>query len=113
MRVDKLRENSLGVVDPEEVGVQDRLNDAAQHRNWIPIAALCEESPDPVGDVKCSVGAERKEIMRRDRFGFTSPLQHEELWEDRNGLEPDRECPKHLHTTSVGAKEYSLPSRSL
>jgi hypothetical protein len=40
-------------------------------------------------------------------------LQHEELWEDRNGLEPDRECPKHLHTTSVGAKEYSLPSRSL
>ena len=34
--------------------------------------------------------------MRCYRFGFTSPLEHEELGEDGDGLEPDGEGPEYL-----------------
>lgn len=37
--------------------------------------------------------------MRCNRFCFTGPLQHEELGQDSDRLEPDGECPHDLHNS--------------
>lgn len=44
--------------------------------------------------------------MRRDIIRFTRPLQHEQLWEDGNGLQPDAERPQHFgNLVSVREKD--------
>ena len=35
--------------------------------------------------------------MGRDRIGLPSPLQHEKLGKDSDGLQPYREGPQYLH----------------
>ena len=51
---------------------------------------------DPIGDVERAVRAERGEVVRGDRLGLAGALEHEELGEDRDGLEEDRERPEDL-----------------
>lgn len=70
----------LCIVYPEEVGIQHCLYYTSDDRNCIEMAVLSEISPDPIRYVQGAVGSECEEIMRGDRFGFTSPLEHEELW---------------------------------
>jgi hypothetical protein len=91
------RGNSLCVVDVEEVRVKNGLNDTGNHCNWVVETRHIEEvTVNPVGDVQSSVRAKRKEIVGCDCFRFTCSLQHEELREDSDRLEPDGECPENL-----------------
>jgi hypothetical protein len=52
--------------------------------------------PDPVGNVESSVRAQRKDIVGCDRLCATSALQHKQLRQNRNTLQPDAERPEHL-----------------
>ena len=61
--------------------------------------------PDPVGDVKSPVRAQRKDVVGRDRLRAAGALQHEELRQNRNTFQPDAECPEHLGG-SVFVGEY-------
>ena len=52
--------------------------------------------PDPVGNVKRPVRAQRKDVVRGDRLSAAGALQHKQLGQDRNALEPDAERPEHF-----------------
>jgi hypothetical protein len=52
--------------------------------------------PNPVGNVKRPVSSERKYVVCGDRLCATGALQHKQLGQNRNALEPDAECPKHF-----------------
>lgn len=54
---------------------------------------LCKVPIEPVRYVQSSVYSQREEVMRGDGFRFARSLQHEQLWEDCNRLEPDGERP--------------------
>ena len=68
----------LGIIDPEKVGIQYRLQYPCYPRNWIYIS-LSEISVQPIRYIQCSVYAKGEQIMGRDRLSLTGPLQHEEL----------------------------------
>lgn len=89
----------LGVVNVEEIRVEDRLDDASDDGDDIEMA-LGEITVHPVRDVEGSVGTERKQIVRGDGFGLAGPLQHEELGQDSNRLKPNGESPEHLYRDS-------------
>ena len=55
----------------------------------------------PVGDVQSSVCAKGKEVMGSDCLCLSSPLQHEELGQDGDGLEEDGEGPEDLGEVEV------------
>jgi len=61
--------------------------------------------PDPVGNVKSSVRAQRKDVVGCDRLSAPGALQHEELRQNRDTFQPDAEGPKHLGG-SVFVGEY-------
>lgn len=89
--------HDLGVVDPEEVGVHDGLDDTSNNRNPVHLMAfLGNVSVDPVRDVQGSVKTQGSEIVGRDGLGLPCPLQHEELGHDGNRLEPNGEGPEDL-----------------
>lgn len=72
--------DSLRVIDVEEIRVQDRLDDTCNNGDGIVEARNLEKVPvDPVWYVQRSVGAKRKQIVRRNSLCFPSSLQHEEL----------------------------------
>lgn len=84
--------NSLGIVDPEEVAVQNSLNNSCQQGTWLQ-PALCRIPPDPIRNIQRSIHAEGKQIVSCDCFGLASPLKHEELGQDGHRLQPDTESP--------------------
>lgn len=96
LRRKRLNEYALGVVDPEEVGVEHGLDDTSDHGDGVPVVILGEESPDPVGNVKRSVSTQREQVVRCNSLCFTCPLQHEQLGKDGNRFQPDGERPEHL-----------------
>ena len=98
----RMNTHSLGIIDVEKVRIQNRLQRPRHPGDLIHIA-LCKVSVQPVGDVERPVDAEREEVVRGDGVGFAGALEHEELWEDGDGFEPDGEGPEHLlcHTPSV------------
>ena len=70
----------LGVVNVEEIRVQDRLDDAGNHRDRVvELGHLEEVAVDPVGDVQRPVRTQREQVVCRDRFRLAGSLQHEEL----------------------------------
>lgn len=88
---------NLGVVDIEKVAVENCLNNASNNRDPVHlVVGLHCVSVDPVGDVQGTVDAERKEVVGRDGLSLTGALQHEELRQDGDGLEPDGKGPKDL-----------------
>jgi hypothetical protein len=50
------------------------------------IMNLCEISPDPIGDIQPSIGAQREEVVGCDRLGLASSLKHEKLRENGDGF---------------------------
>lgn len=85
--------NSLGVVHPKEVGIENCLHDARQNRNLIKVA-FGEIAIDPVRDIQRAIDAQREEIMRGDGLRLPRALQQKQLRQDCNRLEPDAECPQ-------------------
>jgi hypothetical protein len=90
-------QNILRIVNIEEIRVQDRLDDACNHGNWVEEARYLPEIPiDPIGDIHGAVRAQSEEVVRRDGLGLAGALQHEELRQDSDRLEPDGEGPEDL-----------------
>ena len=84
----------LCVIDVEEIGVQDCLNYSCNDGNGVVELRHIEEvAIDPIRDVQCPVCAECKKIMCRNCFGLAGTLEHKQLREDRDRLEPNGECP--------------------
>lgn len=80
----------LGVVDVEEIRVQQRLQNPRDdgHRMKPPFRKV---SVDPIWDVQGSVQTQRKEVVRRDGLRFAGTLEHEQLRQDGDRFEPDGE----------------------
>lgn len=68
-----------------------------------------EISVDPVRNVERAVCTEREEIVRRDRLGLASTLQHEKLGENGDGFKPDRERPEDLSMSESYSYADHLP----
>jgi len=62
-------------------------------------------APDPVGDVQGAVGAQRGDVVDGDGVGLAGALQHEELRQDGDGLEPDAEGPEDLERRVLVGEE--------
>lgn len=78
----------LGVVNVEEVRVQNSLNQTCDDRNRLKVA-LSEPAVDPVGDVKGSVSTEGEQIVGGDSLCFAGSLQHEQLGQNGDSFQPD------------------------
>lgn len=72
----KYNESLLGVVDVEEVGVQNSLDETCDDRNWLKVA-LGGITVDPVGNVQGSVSTESEEVVGGDGLCLACSLQHE------------------------------------
>lgn len=89
----------LVVVDIEKVRVEQSLNDTSNDGNRLEGSlegSLGEVSVDPVGNIERSVHAQGKEIVGGDRVRFSRTLQHEQLRQNCDRLQPNRESPKDL-----------------
>lgn len=96
-KLELLALENLGVVDVEEVAVEDGLNQAGNDGNPVDLVlGLAEVTPQPVGQIQATVDTEREEVVRCNRLGFASALEHEKLRENGDGFEPDGEGPKDL-----------------
>lgn len=56
---------------------------------------------DPVWNIECSVKTQREEVMRGDGICLAGALQHEQLRENSNRLEPDGKRPQNLSLFSL------------
>lgn len=83
----KKNNNVLGIVDPEKVRVENRLNRAGEPRDRVDVT-LRKVSIQPIRYVQRPVKPQRKQIVRRNRFGFARSLQHEQLGKNRDGFQP-------------------------
>ncbi len=102
---------NLGVVDVEEIAVQNGLDQAGDNGNPVGlVVGLGKVAVDPVGNVEGAVAAEGKEIVGGDGLGLAGALQHEELGQDGNGLEPDGKGPEHLHNSVADGEDESHES---
>lgn len=73
------------VVNVEKVRVEASLDDTRQDNNGLRGLAH-KHAPNPIHQVKATIGTQRHEIMRGDGLGFTGLLQCKELGEDGHGL---------------------------
>lgn len=80
--------HSLGVINPEEVGIQHGLHQT-RHPSYLIHVSLREVPVEPIGNVQRPIQAQRKEIVRCYRFRFTSSLKHEQLGKNCDRFEPD------------------------
>jgi hypothetical protein len=86
-----------GVVDVEEVAIQNSLDKAGDNSDPVRLVlGLGEVTVDPVGDVQRAVAAQGEQIVGGDGLGLTSALEHKQLREDSHRLEPDGEGPEDL-----------------
>ena len=51
---------------------------------------------EPIGDVKCPIRAERKDIMAGDGLCLSGPLEHKQLGQDGDALQKDAKAPHDL-----------------
>lgn len=88
---------NLGVVDVEEVAVEDGLDQAGNDGDPVGlVVGLGKVAVNPVGNVKSAIAAEGKEVVSGDGLGLAGALQHEELGQDGDGFEPDGKGPEYL-----------------
>ena len=59
----------------------------------------------PVGEVKSPVHAQRSQVVRRDRLCFPCTLEHEQLREDSDCLQPDRKWPGNFRKGELVVEE--------
>jgi hypothetical protein len=105
--------HDLGVVDVEEVAVQDGLNDTGDNGNGVDlVVCLRKVSVDPVGNVESAVAAEGEEVVGGDGLGLTSSLKHKELGKNGHRLEPDGKGPQNLGKGIVVGEDDSKDSGS-
>lgn len=99
--------HDLGVVDPEEVRVQNRLDDASDDGDPVGLVLrLGQVAVDPIGDVEPAVDAQGEQVVRGDGLGLACALQHKQLRQDGHRLQPDRERPQDLgQCVAVGDDE--------
>lgn len=96
-KLELLALHDFRVVDPEEIAVENSLDDARDNGNPVDLVlGLGKVPPEPVGDVQAAVDSKGEEVVRGDSLGFAGALEHEELGQDGNGLEPDAEGPEDL-----------------
>lgn len=92
--------HDTSIVDPEEVTVQDSLDDARNNRNPVhpvaPVSVLGHVAVDPIGDVQSAVQTQGEDVVRGDGLGLSRALEHKQLGQDGDALEPDRESPRDL-----------------
>ncbi|CAI6333913.1 unnamed protein product [Periconia digitata] len=75
----------LCVVNPEEIRVQDRLNDSGNNGDGVVKARRLSEIPvEPIGDVQSTVRSESEKIVGGDRLCLPGSLEHEELGKNGN-----------------------------
>lgn len=87
--------HDLGIVDVEEVRVHNRLQNTSQNRNVVR-PAFEKVTIDPVRNVQCSVNPQCKNVMSGDVLRRARSLQHIQLRNDCNRLQPNRKRPCHL-----------------
>mmetsp|Transcript_18755 Transcript_18755/g.52166 ORF Transcript_18755/g.52166 Transcript_18755/m.52166 type:complete len:222 (-) Transcript_18755:294-959(-) len=79
----------------EEVGIQKRLEDAAEVDHPVVLVSLFRvRSVDPIEDVERSVGSHEEDVVSREVLHLLVALQNDELREDGDGLEVDAEHPQ-------------------
>jgi hypothetical protein len=68
--------NSLCVIDPKEIRVEDSLDNPCNNGNRVPEAwfYFCKGSIDPVRDVKSPISSKREEIVGSNGLSFSCPL---------------------------------------
>lgn len=103
----KKRENLLCVVDVEKVRVKHSLNDSSNNGNGVEIA-LGKVAVDPVWNIERPVKSQREEVMRGDGICLAGTLQHEQLRQNRDRLEPDGKCPQNLFCFIFSLETYPL-----
>lgn len=69
------------------------------------MVGLGKVAVDPVGNVEGAVAAEGKEVVGGDGLGLAGALEHEELGQDGDGLEPDGKGPENLQGGVLGGEE--------
>jgi len=70
---------NFGIIDPEEIRIQNSLYHACHVRNGITICILREVAIYPIWDVQCTIYPQSEDIMCGDCFCLACSLQHEEL----------------------------------
>jgi len=85
----------LSIVDPEEIRIEDGLDQAGQDGDAVG-EILGEVAPDPIGDIQGAITTQGEQVMRGDGLGLAGALQEEELRQDGDALEPDGEGPEDL-----------------
>ena len=93
-------ENLLVIVDIKEIRIQRCLNDPRHDRHRLK-EAFREITIEPVGNVKCPIQSQGKEIVSSDRISFPCPLEHEQLGQNRYRFEPYGERPEDLPAEEV------------
>lgn len=63
----------LGIIYPEEVRIEDSLQDPGKHGDRVPMT-VCKVSIEPIRDIKCPIRAQSEEVVCCYRFRFASPL---------------------------------------
>jgi len=95
-------------IQVEEIAVQDGLDASSNNSNEIEESSIVV-SVDPVEDVQCTVGTQRKQVMRCDGFSFAGFWYHEELRKDGDGFQVDGEGPQHLHHRHAVVDQHRQP----
>jgi hypothetical protein len=105
-KLELLALHHLGIINPEEIRVQNRLQHARNHRNRINLVMRLRHIPiDPVRNVQGAIDSQGEEVMRRDGLGLSRALQHEELGQNGNALKPDGEGPAKLENGVAHGEE--------
>ena len=86
----------LGDVQVEEVTVEDCLDTASHDGNHV-VEGLGVVAVDPVENVEAAVGAKCKEVVAGDALSLPGFGHHEQLGQDRDGLQVDGERPEDFH----------------
>jgi len=101
--------HNLGQIVVEEIGIQHGLHDAGSPRDPITLA-LNEPTVDPIQNVEESIPAQGEQVVARQRFSASSPLQQEQLGQYRCGLEPLAERPQafdHIKPVTVEEQRHN------
>lgn len=73
---DKLTTSDIEI---EEVDIEDGLHSTSHNGDNL-VGILVDVTVDPIEDIKTSIAAQGKEVVRCNGLGFTGFGDHEQLW---------------------------------